>query len=98
MYTLDTTVTNYRQGFDSMMSRLKQDGARPKETHLGFIHVTILPNFKANLNIVKIPGGSLPEIKDELYANIDLRRFGCGGRSGLSLQEPRYEIVRELTT
>jgi hypothetical protein len=46
-----------------------------------------LPSY---LNIVKLPSpASLTGASQhDLYLNINLRRFGCGGRAGLSLGKP----------
>jgi hypothetical protein len=51
--------------------------------------VTSLANFRSDLTIVQIPGGSFLEVVDQLYTNINLLRMGCSGRSAVTLQEPR---------
>lgn len=51
---------------------------------------TSLAYFRSDYTIVHIPHGNFLLAKDQLYANINLLRLGCGGRSALSLEEPRY--------
>lgn len=51
---------------------------------------TSLAYFRSDYTIVHIPHGNFLLAKVQLYANINLLRLGCGGRSALSLEEPRY--------
>ncbi|KAG8900905.1 hypothetical protein FRB99_005674 [Tulasnella sp. 403] len=93
-------VTVLRPSEDSLdelniaVQKLRQDGARPKETAKGIIMTTFLPNFRPDLTIVQIPGGNFRAIQNQFYANIDLLRMGCTGRSALTLDEP-YESTKE---
>ena len=52
--------------------------------------VTSLANFRSDYTIVQIPGGNFLAVKEQLYANINLLRMGCSGRSALTLEELRY--------
>ena len=52
--------------------------------------VTSLANFRSDYTVVHIPDGNFLAHREQLYVNIDLIRFGCGGRSALTLQPPRY--------
>lgn len=51
--------------------------------------VTSLANFRSEYTIVHIPSGNFLDVRDQLYTNVDLLRMGCGGRSALTLEEPR---------
>ncbi|GAA5886604.1 hypothetical protein JCM6882_005830 [Rhodosporidiobolus microsporus] len=64
---------------------LKQSGARINETQQGFIPITALPSLPPSLSLVQIPGGDYRDVVLQLYQNINLRRLGLGGRSGLRL-------------
>lgn len=46
-----------------------------------------LLGFRSDLSIVLLPEGDYAAAKEALYTNINLRRLGCGGRSGLTLSE-----------
>jgi len=88
-------------------SCLRRDGAKPREvspipipgdilsfmskTVLGTIMITSLANFRSDLNIVKIPNGKYIDYRERLFVNINLLRVGCGGRTALNLDEPRFE-------
>lgn len=50
--------------------------------------ITFLPNFRPDLAIVQVPDGNFRAVQDRLYANINLLRLGCAGRSALTLDEP----------
>lgn len=50
--------------------------------------ITLLPNFRPDLAIVPIPSGSLKAVQHKFFANINLLRMGCSGRSALTLDEP----------
>ena len=55
--------------------------------------VTSLANFRSDYTIVQIPDGNFLEIKEQLYANINLLRMGCSGRSALTLEELRQVVL-----
>lgn len=74
--------------WDQAISHLRSDG-RPKETGQGVLMVTSLAHFRSDYTIVHIPHGNFLATKDQLYANINLLRMGCSGRSALTLEEPR---------
>ena len=59
------------------------------QTLTGIVMATYLPNFRPDLAIVHIPGGSLRAVQRTLYTNIGLLRMGCTGRSALTLGEPK---------
>lgn len=52
--------------------------------------VTSLANFRSDYTIVNVPSGNFLDIREQLYTNVNLLRMGCGGRSALTLEEPRY--------
>jgi hypothetical protein len=60
------------------------------QTPHGVIMTTSLAHFRSDYTIVHIPSGNFFDIQQQLYANINLLRMGCSGRSALSLDEPRY--------
>jgi len=67
---------------------LRADGAKPKLTAHGTLMVTSLAHFRSDYTIVHIPSGNFPQVRDQLYANINLLRMGCSGRSALTLEDP----------
>ncbi|KAI0352939.1 hypothetical protein OH77DRAFT_1459472 [Trametes cingulata] len=77
-----------QEAWDSAMRALRRDGARPKETDKGILMVTSLANFRSDYTIVHIPSGNFLDVREQLYANVNLLRMGCGGRSALTLEEP----------
>ena len=76
--------------WDNVIFFLKRDGARQRLTEHGSIMVTSLAHFRSDYTIVHIPDGDFPAVSDYLYANINLLRMNCSGRSALTLEEPRY--------
>jgi len=50
--------------------------------------VTSLAHFRSDYTIVQVPGGNFLAVKDQLYANINLLRMGCSGRTALTLEDP----------
>jgi hypothetical protein len=54
---------------------------------------TSLAYFRSDYTIVHIPHGNFLLAKDQFYANINLLRMGCGGRSALTLEEPRFVSI-----
>ncbi|KAK9900836.1 hypothetical protein P389DRAFT_208263 [Cystobasidium minutum MCA 4210] len=73
--------------WDKAITMVGSDGARPKQTNLGYVLVVSLLGFRSDLSIVLVPDGDYSAAKENLYTNINLRRLGCGGRSGLTLSE-----------
>ncbi|KAJ3536914.1 hypothetical protein NMY22_g5826 [Coprinellus aureogranulatus] len=86
--TLSQYTPRTPQDYDKAVHVLRRDGARPKQTQHGVLMVTSLAHFRSDYTIVKIPDGDFGAVKDQLYANINLLRMGCSGRSALSLDEP----------
>ncbi|KZS97577.1 hypothetical protein SISNIDRAFT_546672 [Sistotremastrum niveocremeum HHB9708] len=85
--------------FDNAVRSLKRDGARPKETSMGTLMVTSLANFRSDFTIVQIPTGDFLASRERLYANINLSRMGCSGRSALTLEEPNeVTLTRFMST
>lgn len=82
--------------WDNIISFLKRDGARQRLTEHGTIMVTSLAHFRSDYTIVHIPDGDFPAVSDYLYANINLLRMNCSGRSALTLEEPRYMRLYSL--
>ncbi|GAA5971841.1 hypothetical protein JCM21900_002974 [Sporobolomyces salmonicolor] len=64
---------------------LKHSGVRVNEILQGHLPVTALSSLPPSLSLVHIPGGDYREVVLQLYQNINLRRLGLGGRSGLRL-------------
>ncbi|KAG9012655.1 hypothetical protein FRB94_005265 [Tulasnella sp. JGI-2019a] len=83
--------------FHHAIQMMRQDGARPKESPEGVIMITFLPNFRPDLAIVHIPDGNFRAVQERLYANINLLRLGCAGRSALTLDEP-FDSTKEKFT
>ncbi|KAK7695822.1 hypothetical protein QCA50_000460 [Cerrena zonata] len=74
--------------WDKAIYQLRRDGAKPRETDKGTVMITSLANFRSDYTIVHIPRGNFLDIREQLYANIDVLRMGCSGRSALTLEEP----------
>jgi hypothetical protein len=74
--------------WDQAILHLRADGAKPKQTPHGVLMVTSLAHFRSDFTIVHIPDGNFLAVKDQLYANINLLRLGCSGRSALALDDP----------
>ncbi|KAF8640106.1 hypothetical protein AX17_001342 [Amanita inopinata Kibby_2008] len=81
-------TTPDKSSWDNLISFLKRDGARQRETEHGCIMVTSLAHFRSDYTIVLIPDGDFPAVRDHLYTNINLLRMNCSGRSALTLEEP----------
>ncbi|KAI0375656.1 hypothetical protein BV20DRAFT_1117203 [Pilatotrama ljubarskyi] len=77
-----------QEAWDNAIRALRRDGARPKEIDKGILMVTSLANFRSDYTIVHIPSGNFLDVREQLYANVNLLRMGCGGRSALTLEEP----------
>jgi len=77
-----------RAAWDAAIALLRADGAKPKETPHGTLMVTSLAHFRSDFTIVHIPSGNFLNVRDQLYANINLLRMGCSGRSALTLEDP----------
>ncbi|KAJ7276422.1 hypothetical protein B0H12DRAFT_1318853 [Mycena haematopus] len=73
--------------WDKAILHLRRD-ARPKQTPHGVVLATSLAHFRSDYTIVNIPSGDFLQARDQLYANINLLRMGCSGRSALTLEEP----------
>ncbi|KAH7156382.1 hypothetical protein EDB81DRAFT_388730 [Dactylonectria macrodidyma] len=62
--------------------------ARPKETSFGALMVTNLSSFPSALTVILVPEGDIRKYRQTFIVNEDLKRLGCSGRSGLTLNEP----------
>lgn len=60
------------------------------QTPQGTIMLTSLEKFRSDYTTVPIPSGNFLDVREGLYANINLLRMGCSGRSALTLEEPRF--------
>ncbi|THV50755.1 hypothetical protein BGAL_0137g00090 [Botrytis galanthina] len=67
---------------------ISQYHARPKETPLGTLMVTNLSSFPSGLNVIPVPNGDVRKHREDFIVNENLKRLGCSGRSGMSLQAP----------
>lgn len=74
--------------WNAAVALLRADGAKPKLTAHGTLMLTSLAHFRSDYTIVHIPSGNFPPVRDHLYANINLLRMGCSGRSALTLEDP----------
>jgi len=88
LITLDAYEPENQQVWDETIAVLRADGARPRQTPDGVLMVTSLAHFRSDYTIVQIPGGDFNQVKDQLYANINLLRIGCSGRTALTLEDP----------
>ncbi|KAK9456158.1 hypothetical protein V1511DRAFT_261076 [Dipodascopsis uninucleata] len=62
---------------------------RPKDCDkLGQLFVTNLSSFPSNLTLIAVPDGDVAGHRGDFILNEDLRRLGCGGRSGITLNKP----------
>ncbi|KAG6900955.1 hypothetical protein C0993_004392 [Termitomyces sp. T159_Od127] len=84
----DLAPADAQAEWDTALAHLCRDGARPKETPSGVVMATSLAHFRSDYTIVLIPGGDFRAVREQLYANINLLRMGCSGRSALTLEEP----------
>lgn len=62
--------------------------ARQQSTPVGMLMVTNLSNFPSDLTLVEVPDGDLRKHRLDFIVNEDLKRLGCLGRAGFTLQEP----------
>lgn len=67
---------------------ISQYHARPKDTPLGTLMVTNLSSFPSGLNVIPVPNGDVRKYREDFIVNENLKRLGCSGRSGMSLQVP----------
>ncbi|KAK9247850.1 hypothetical protein V1506DRAFT_530850 [Lipomyces tetrasporus] len=76
--------------------------ARPKTCgELGTLFVTNLSSFQSGLTLINVPDGNASQHTNDFIVNENLRRMGCGGRSGITLNKPAdasrdkfYQIYR----
>ncbi|KAK4050192.1 hypothetical protein OIO90_005174 [Microbotryomycetes sp. JL221] len=66
----------------------KQTTERQARNKSGYLPLTALPSLDPSLSVVQLPGGDFGQAVPQLYANINLRRLGLGGRSALRLTSP----------
>lgn len=67
---------------------ISQYHARSKDTPLGTLMVTNLSSFPSGLNVIPVPNGDVRKHREDFIVNENLKRLGCSGRSGMSLQTP----------
>ncbi|CAG8473404.1 6961_t:CDS:10 [Acaulospora morrowiae] len=79
---------SYPEKLEQLFNSLEEDSTRPKDTDLGTFFVTNLSTFPSTLNLVLVPDGIYEDHYLEFYLNSNLRKFGCSGRSALSLKPP----------
>ncbi|KAH7343828.1 hypothetical protein B0J17DRAFT_644135 [Rhizoctonia solani] len=77
----------------NVIYQLKRTGARPHETPDGVIMITSFSSFRGDLNLVLVPDGDCDTHRCQLFANINLARMGCGGRSAPTL-DPAHEATQ----
>ena len=67
---------------------LNQYHARRKETRLGIIMITNLSGFPSSLTVIHVPDGAVRRHRNDFVVNENLKRLGCSGRVGLTLNAP----------
>jgi hypothetical protein len=67
---------------------ISQFHARKKETPIGTLMVTNLSGFPSALTVIVIPDGDVKKHREDFIVNEDLKRLGCSGRAGLTVQYP----------
>jgi hypothetical protein len=67
-----------------------------EETPLGILMVTNLSGFPSSLTLVSVPDGDIRKHREDFIVNEDLKRLGCAGRAGLSLQPPQQSTVTKF--
>jgi len=72
-----------------LFKQYEQDKAKPKNlANNNIIMVTDLISFPTSLTTLLLTDGDYESHKLTLYININLKKFGCGGRGILTLKEP----------
>ncbi|ORY76884.1 hypothetical protein BCR35DRAFT_118028 [Leucosporidium creatinivorum] len=89
-FSPSTSLSQAQQArvFEDTKTVLRSSGAKLSEARHergSYIPITSLPSLDPNLSIVQLPGGDYESVMQLLFANINLRRLGLGGRSGLRL-------------
>lgn len=67
---------------------LNQYHARRRETRLGTIMVTNLSGFPSSLAVILVPNGDVRRHRESFVVNENLKRLGCSGRVGMTLNAP----------
>ncbi|KAL5606641.1 hypothetical protein BROUX41_003038 [Berkeleyomyces rouxiae] len=67
---------------------VQQFQARPRETSLGDLITTNLSSFPSTLTPILVPDGDIRSYQKMFIVNENLKRLGCSGRAGLTLDEP----------
>ncbi|KAK7202698.1 hypothetical protein BZA70DRAFT_297896 [Myxozyma melibiosi] len=60
----------------------------PYEPLNAFLYVTSLSSFPSSLTLIPVPDGDFPSHLKDFILNENLRRIGCGARSGITLNKP----------
>ncbi|KAL6605419.1 hypothetical protein U3516DRAFT_784205 [Neocallimastix sp. 'constans'] len=80
---------DYGQTIENLFKQYKIDKAKPKTlANNDVIMVTELISFPTSLSTLRLIDGDYESHKEKLYININLKKFGCGGRGILTLNEP----------
>ncbi|KKA27747.1 hypothetical protein TD95_001265 [Thielaviopsis punctulata] len=72
----------------TFFAALDQYHSRPRETRLGDLITTNLSSFPSALTAILVPDGDLQRYQKIFFVNENLKRMGCSGRAGLTLNEP----------
>ncbi|KAF2430108.1 hypothetical protein EJ08DRAFT_670652 [Tothia fuscella] len=75
---------------------LNQYHARRKETPLGTLMITNLSGFPSSLTVIPIPEGDAKTHREDFFVNENLKRLGCSGRVGLTLQPPNLSTKQKF--
>ncbi|KAL1894060.1 hypothetical protein Cpir12675_003844 [Ceratocystis pirilliformis] len=67
---------------------VQQHHARPRDTPLGDLITTNLSSFPSALTTILVPNGDIKSYQKMFIVNENLKRLGCSGRAGLTLDEP----------
>ncbi|KAK9469824.1 hypothetical protein V1512DRAFT_257100 [Lipomyces arxii] len=88
-------IRSFIEELSALNANLKQCG------DLGTLYVTNLASFPSKFTLINVPDGDVWAHQDDFKIKENLRRMGCGGRAGITLNKPAdasrdkfYQIYR----
>ncbi|KAJ3337457.1 hypothetical protein HDU93_001051 [Gonapodya sp. JEL0774] len=87
--------STYGRELHALFSQMERDGAKPKSTKHGTIMITDLSSLPPSLSTLQLPDGDYDEQYGSIRLALNLRRFGCTGRTNLALTKAPTEASRE---
>ncbi|KAK3674183.1 hypothetical protein LTR78_006030 [Recurvomyces mirabilis] len=75
---------------------INQYHARRQETPLGILMVTNLSGFPSSLTVIPVPNGDIRKHRFDFFVNENLKRLGCSGRVGLTMQPPSTATISKF--